>query len=152
LPLWHRGREDGQHFVLLRRFLEEPKRITFALVFAPRPTPLPQLVKVVGSRWRIEEDFEHGKHLGMDQYEVRSYRGWYRFLTLLLFTLASLVSLPLSSNMAQAPSLRERQHLLARVLFVLPSGFSLVAAWSAWREFHGKLAATFHLRRRLKAG
>jgi SRSO17 transposase len=151
LPLWHRGREDGQHFVLLRRFLEEPHRITFALVFAPRPTSLAEIIKVIGSRWRIEEDFENGKHLGMDQYEVRSYRGWDRFLTLLLFTLASLVSLPVS-NTASIPSLRERQHLLARMLFVLPSGFSLVAAWSAWRQWHGKLAATFHLRRRLKAG
>ncbi len=37
-------------------------------------------------------------------------------------------------------SLREVHHLLARLLFVLPSGFSLVLAWSAWREFHGKPA------------
>jgi SRSO17 transposase len=152
LPLWHRGGEDGQHFVLLRRFLEEPSRITFALVFAPQPTPLSQLVMVAGSRWHIEEDFENGKHLGMDHYEVRSYRGWYRYLTLILLILASVLSLRLPSLDDDSPSLRERHHLLARTLFVLPSGFSLVAAWSAWRRRHGKVAATFHLRRRLKAG
>lgn len=151
-PLWHRGREDGQHFVLLRRFLEEPNQITFALVFAPEPTPLPRLVTVVGSRWHIEEDFANGKHLGMDHYEVRSYRGWYRYLTLALLILASLLSLRVPTSTDHAPSLRERQHLLARLLFVLPSGFSLVTAWFAWRQWHGKVAATFHLRRRLKAG
>lgn len=150
-PLWHRGREDGQHFVLLRRFLDEP-RTTFALVFAPAPTSLPRLVEVAGSRWRIEEDFENSKHLGMDHYEIRSYRGWYRYLTLVLLILAYLTSLHLPTSAEHSPSLRERQHLLARLLFVLPSGFSLVVAWFAWRQWHGKLAATFHLRRRLKAG
>jgi len=152
LPLWHRGRQDGQHFVLLRRFFEDPTRITFALVFAPQPTPLPHLVLVAGSRWHIEEDFENGKHLGMDQYEVRGYRGWYRFLTLLLLSLASLLGLHLSSSADPPLSLRERQHLLARLLFVLPSSCSLVLAWVAWRQWHGKLAATFHLRRRRDMG
>lgn len=150
LPLWHRGREDGQHFILLRRFLEEPNSITFALVFAPRPTSLPQLVAVAGSRWRIEEDFENGKHLGMDHYELRCYRGWYRYLTLVLLILAFLVCLKVRENLSS--SLREVHHLLARLLFLLPSGFSLVLAWSAWRQWHSKLAATFHLRHRLKAG
>lgn len=152
LPLWHRGREDGEHFVLLRRFLEEPNRVTFALVFAPKPTPLTRVVTVAGSRWHIEEDFSTGKHLGMDHYEVRSYRGWYRDLTLILLILAYLVSLRVPTSSDPSPSLRERHHLLARTLFVLPSGFSLVTAWSAWRQWHGKLASTFHLRRRLKAG
>lgn len=152
LPIWHRGREDGQHFVLLRRCLDDPTHITCALVFAPRPTSLPQLVVVSGSRWHIEEDFETGKHLGMDHYEVRSYGGWYRSLTLILFVLAALLSLRLSDGDDAALSLRERQHLLARLLFVLPSGSAAVLAWSAWRRRHGTRAASFHLRRRLKAG
>jgi hypothetical protein len=73
-------------------------------------------------------------------------------LTLILLVLAYLVSLRLKSTDDVSLSLRERQHLLARTLFVLLSGFSLVAAWSAWRQWHGKLAAAFHLRRSLKAG
>jgi SRSO17 transposase len=153
LPLWHRGWEDGQHFVLLRRFVEEPQRITFALVFASKPTTLPQLVMVAGSRWHIEEDFANAKHLGMDHYEVRQYRGWYRSLTLALLLLAYLTSLQIRQDDAQKrSSVRDIHHLLARLLFVLPSGFSYVLAWSAWRQWHGKRAATFHLRRRLKAG
>ncbi|HEU5378077.1 MAG TPA: IS701 family transposase [Ktedonobacteraceae bacterium] len=132
LPLWHRGREDGQHFVLLRRFLEEPNRITFALVFAPSPTPLTRLIVVAGSRWSIEEDFANGKHLGMDHYEVRCYHGWYRSLTLILLILVYLTSLRIQQGDAkERSSVREIHHLLARLLFVLPSGFSLVAAWFA---------------------
>jgi SRSO17 transposase len=150
LPIWHRGREDGHHFVLLRRFLDDPNKITFALVFAPQPTSLTRLVEVTGCRWRIEEDFENGKHVGMDHYELRSYHGWYRFLTLILLILAFLTCLRVHEN--QARSLREMQHLLARLLFVLPASVPLVLAWSAWRQWHNKLAATFHLRRRLKAG
>jgi SRSO17 transposase len=152
LPIWHRGREDGQHFVLLRRFLDEPK-ITFALVFAPEPTPLTRLVEVTGCRWRIEEDYENGKHLGMDHYEVRQYRGWYRYLTLILLILAYLTSLRVrQGDQEQQSSVREIHHVLARLLFVLPAACSHVLAWAAWRQWHGKLAATFHLRRRLKAG
>jgi hypothetical protein len=149
LPLWHRGQEDGPHFILLRRFLDEPT-ITFALVFAPSPTSLSRLVEVAGSRWRIEEDFENGKHVGMEHYELRGYRGWYRYVTLVLLILAFLVCLRVHQKLSL--SLREVHHLLARLLFLLPSGFSLVLAWSAWRQWHGKLAATFHLRPRLKAG
>ena len=152
LPLWHQGREDGQHFVLLRRFLDDPTHITSALVFAPRPTSLPQLVAVGGSRWHIEEDFATGKHLGMDHYEVRGYQAWYRFLTLVLFVLAALLCLRLADEAAASLSLREQQHLLARLLFVLPSGCAAVLAWVAWRRRHGERAASFHLRRRLKAG
>lgn len=152
LPIWHQGREDGTHFVLLRRCLDDPTHITSALVFAPRPTSLPHLVAVGGSRWHIEEDFATGKHLGMDHYEVRGYQAWYRFLTLVLFALAALLSLPLPGTDAAPLSLRERQHILARTLCVLPSGWSLVLAWVAWRRRHGERAARFHLRRRLKAG
>jgi SRSO17 transposase len=149
VPMWHRGREDGPHCVLLRRFLDEPKT-TFALVFAPEPTSLSRLVEGFGCRWPIEEDVENGKHLGMDHYEVRPSCGWYRSLMLVLLILAFLASLPVHEHLEL--SLREVLHLLARLLFVLPSGFSLVLAWSAWRQWHGKLAAIFHLRRRLKAG
>jgi hypothetical protein len=140
-PCWTENRQRCQ---------EEPTRITFALVFAPQPTPLTHLVMVVGGHWRIEEDLENGKHLGMDHYELRCYRGWYRYLTLILLILAHLTCIRVHEN--QGLSLREMQHLLARLLFVLPSGVSAVLAWSAWRNWHNKLAAAFHLRRRLKAG
>lgn len=44
---------------------------------------LQDMVRVAGSRWAIEECFEAAKgEVGLDQYEVRSWHGWYRHITL----------------------------------------------------------------------
>jgi SRSO17 transposase len=50
---------------------------------APAETPLTTLVRVMGMRWPIETCFEDGKqHVGMGDYEVRSWRGWHHHMTL----------------------------------------------------------------------
>jgi SRSO17 transposase len=37
------------------------------------------LIRVTDARWAIEECFQAEKNeCGLDQYEVRRYRGWYR--------------------------------------------------------------------------
>ena len=42
-----------------------------------------ELVQVAGRRWAIEECFEAAKGpVGLDQYEVRRWDGWYRHITL----------------------------------------------------------------------
>jgi SRSO17 transposase len=42
-------------------------------------------------RWAIEESFEEGKgEVGLDQYEVRRWVGWYRHITLALLAHAFL--------------------------------------------------------------
>ena len=44
-----------------------------------------------GTRWAVEESFETAKGAGgLDQYEVRSWHGWYRHMTLALFAQAYL--------------------------------------------------------------
>jgi len=43
--------------------------------------------------WHVEENFENGKDLGMDHYEVRSFIGWYRHITLVLLALAYLAGI-----------------------------------------------------------
>ena len=41
--------------------------------------------------WALEESFESAKgEVGLDQYEVRSWEGWYRHITLCLLTHALL--------------------------------------------------------------
>ena len=38
--------------------------------------------RVATMRWPIEQCFEDGKkHLGMDHYELRSWKGWHRHMT-----------------------------------------------------------------------
>ena len=50
-----------------------------------------ELVRVAGTRWAIEECFEEAKGLvGLDQYEVRLWAGWYRHITLAMLAHACL--------------------------------------------------------------
>ena len=93
LPIVHAGTVDGRHWLVFRRCLDEPHELAYYLVFAPPDTPLPIMVQAIGARWRIEEDLQATKDLGLDQYEVRSYGGWYRHITLVLLAYAFLVSL-----------------------------------------------------------
>ena len=48
-------------------------------------------VRVAGTRWAIEECFEEAKgEVGLDQYEVRRWDGWYRHITLAMLAHAYL--------------------------------------------------------------
>ena len=50
-----------------------------------------ELVRVAGRRCTIEECFEEAKgQVGLDQYEVRRWDGWYRHITLAMLSLAYL--------------------------------------------------------------
>lgn len=49
------------------------------------------MVSVAGTRWTIETGFKTAKaEVGLDQYEVRSWSGWYRHITLALLAHAFL--------------------------------------------------------------
>ena len=72
-----------QRWVLLRRSVTDPTAITAYVCFAPAGTTLADLVRVAGSRWTVEICFEAAKQeVGLDEYEVRSWTGWYRHITL----------------------------------------------------------------------
>ena len=88
----HRGGAAGFRCALLvRRSIAKPEEVTFYLTHAPDGTPLDELVRVAGTRWSIESLFEHAKgEVGLDQYEVRSWVGWHRHITLAMFALAYL--------------------------------------------------------------
>src|SRR4051794_19837497 len=77
--------------LLVRRSIADPTELTFYLTHAPKDTALTKLVQIAGLRWPIESLFEQGKgELGLDQYEVRSWVGWHRHITLAMFALAYL--------------------------------------------------------------
>src|ERR671927_331106 len=72
-----------QSGLLIRRKKGRPHQFTFYLTWAPVDTPLTTLVRVAGQRWRIESCFEEAKgETGLDEYEVRSWTGWHRHITL----------------------------------------------------------------------
>jgi len=103
VPLLHRGGDDGWHSLLIRRTIEATPQLAYYLVFAPPQTPLQAKVCALGGRWRIEDDFENGKDLGLDHYEVRSFVGWYRHITLVMLALAFLVSICVQDRALTAP-------------------------------------------------
>jgi SRSO17 transposase len=57
----------------------------------PRHEPFGEMVRVAGSRWPVEECFEAAKsEAGLDHYQVRLYRAWYRHVTLAMLALTYL--------------------------------------------------------------
>jgi SRSO17 transposase len=86
-----------QRWLLARRSLDEgvkPAEMAYVLVFAPTGTSLEEMVEAFGSRWTVEQCFEEGKgEVGLDEYEVRSWHGWYRHVTLSMLAMAFLAAL-----------------------------------------------------------
>jgi SRSO17 transposase len=81
-------------WVLVRRSLSDPSKYAYYRAAGPAQTTLEDLVQVAGSRWRIEEGLEAAKgEVGLDHYEVRTWRAWYRYVTLALLAYAALVVL-----------------------------------------------------------
>lgn len=80
-----------ERWCLARRSLDDPEDIALTLVFAPEQTTLPKVVSIAGMRWTIETGFEAVKaEAGLDEYETRSWQGWYRHITLSLLAHAFL--------------------------------------------------------------
>jgi len=85
------AREGWRKALLIRRALEKPDELTFYLTLAPEGTELATLVQVAGTRWTIEACFEAAKgEVGLDEYEVRSWTGWHRHVTLAMLAHAYL--------------------------------------------------------------
>jgi SRSO17 transposase len=86
-------------WILIRRNLSDASKRAYYRAAGPATTTLPELVQVAGSRWKIEEGLEEAKgEVGLDQYEVRGFRAWYRFVTLALLAHAILVVLHTQIN------------------------------------------------------
>ena len=69
----------------------KPDKFTFYLTLSPEATTLPELVRIAGMRWTIEACFEAAKgEVGLDHYEVRSWTGWHRHITLAMLAHAYL--------------------------------------------------------------
>jgi len=76
-----------EHHLLVRRSLQPGEKGVLELAFyrcwSPRPVTLAELVAVAGARWGVEDCFAEAKgEAGLDHYQVRKYRAWYRHVTL----------------------------------------------------------------------
>src|SRR3954467_6011737 len=94
------------HWLLVRRKLSKPDEMAYYVVFGP--TSLEALARISGRRWPVEECFETAKQeVGLDGYEVRSWHGWYRHVTLSMLALAFLAAMRVnlaSQKVAEDPA------------------------------------------------
>jgi SRSO17 transposase len=82
-----------QRWLLVRRSLDDPEELAYYIAAGPRRTTLTRLAKTAGARWSIEGAFESGKQeAGLSDYEVRSWTGWHRHVTLSLLAHAVLAA------------------------------------------------------------
>ncbi len=88
-----------QVYLLFRKSTTDPEEVSYYITFAKDTTTFDEIVAAAGSRWSIEECFEVAKsQVGLDQYEVRSYTGWYRHITLSMLAMAFLNQLNVEIN------------------------------------------------------
>jgi SRSO17 transposase len=89
------------HWLLVRRSRRDPTDLAYYVVFGPAETSLATLARVAGRRWAIEECFEVAKQeVGLADYEIRSWHGWYRHITLAMLALAFLAGMRVTLNAA----------------------------------------------------
>lgn len=108
---------------------------------------------MAGQRWQIEQAFQAAKgECGLDHYEVRSWHGWYRHITLAMLAFAALVTLRSKgekSPIGQVPlSVPELRHLLTHQLWRGWHGVEHLLHWSNWRRKHQFHALRCHYRKR----
>jgi len=159
-PGWQKG-------LLIRRKIKQPSEFTFYLTLSPTTTTLAELVQVAGRRWTVEVCFEAAKgEVGLDQYEVRSWTGWHRHITLAMLAHAYLAVLrriavgkkseaeagiELALRLDLLPhTVPELRRLLWRLVWARPPDPVHILAWSLWRRRHQQHARRCHWRRRTK--
>ncbi|WP_112471230.1 IS701 family transposase [Streptomyces triticisoli] len=148
----------GHRHLLIRR-----NRITGELAYyrcySPQPVPPTTLVRVAGSRWRIEETFQSGKGLaGLDEHQVRRYVSWSRWVTLAMLAHAFLAVVRADEH-ARHPATDELIALtcneIARLFITLAAQYVHDAAhrlrWSHWRRRHQARSQASHYHRQATA-
>ena len=72
-----------RRYLLVKRSLSDKDDMRAYICYAPENTPASEFIRVAGTRWTVETCFAESKgDVGLDQYEVRSYDGWYKHITL----------------------------------------------------------------------
>ena len=167
-------RPQWDRWLLVRRSLSAPTELRAYVVFAPRATAMETVVPVAGSRWTIEQCFEEAKgEIVLDQYEMRSWTGWYRHITLAMWAYALLAVLRIAhlrgggtqKNAAPAHSeqlgslqggsragvplsVREIRRLFWGLMLATQQRVERILAWSMWRRWHQGVAKYWHYKRR----
>lgn len=97
-PVPPQARRGFDKWLLARRSPGDPGSTKHYIVFARADVTLEAVAIAAGSRWVIETGFEAAKNeAGLDEYEVRSWTGWYRHVTLSMLAHAFLAAVRASA-------------------------------------------------------
>jgi SRSO17 transposase len=95
---------DWDRWLLLRRSLDQTDEQAYYCVSAPHGTTLREMAAIAGKRWAVEECFQMAKgECGLDEYEVRSWVGWHRHVTLSMLAHAYLAVVRANAVAEAAP-------------------------------------------------
>ena len=76
------GKPGAEAWAVFRRNLGEEVPVKVFLTNAPASRAKRELARMSGMRWPIETAFQEAKgEVGMDHYEVRTWRGWHHHMT-----------------------------------------------------------------------
>jgi SRSO17 transposase len=93
----HHTDKPGHQYAVRRNITDG--ELAYFHCYNPRAEGLSELVRVIGSRWPIEECFEAAKQeAGLDSYQFRLYPAWYRHITLAMLALVFLAALRRSAK------------------------------------------------------
>ncbi|WP_307517037.1 IS701 family transposase [Streptomyces sp. W4I9-2] len=143
----------GHHQLLIRRNRTSGERAYYRC-FSPAPNPLAALVRVAGSRWRVEETFQSGKGLaGLDEHQVRRFTSWSRWVTLAMLAYA-FWAVTRAAEPARHPdpdgliplTCNEIQRLLTALVGPTSDAIHQLH-WSLWRRRHQARSRTIHYHR-----
>jgi SRSO17 transposase len=142
-----------QRWLLVRRSLRTGE-LAYYVCAGTASLPLVALVRVAGTRWRVEEAFQAGKGLcGLDQHQLRRWRSWYRWVTLAMLAYAFLVVAAVTKHARHRAPLglipltcNEIQHLFAAVACQPAGDRGHRLRWSWWRRRHQARARACHYR------
>ncbi|MGA5318755.1 IS701 family transposase [Streptomyces pseudogriseolus] len=142
------------HQLLIRRN-RSTSELAYYRCFSPAPVPLATLVRVAGSRWRVEEFFQAGKGLAaLDQHRVRRYPSWSRWVTLAMLAHAFLAVVRAYEH-ARFPApdglisltCNEIRHLFITLAVRPVHDAAHLLGWSLWRRRHQAQSQASHYQR-----
>lgn len=147
--------DTGGHAFLVVRRHRYTRQLSFYRCHSTSPVTLADLIDIICTRWKIEEDFQQAKGLtGLDQGQVTSWISWTRWSLISLLAAAVLTITHARSRTTHDPgtqlvpaSPRELLAVLrARAIPAPRRDLDHILYWSTWRRRHQHRATTCHQR------
>lgn len=109
---------DADLWLIARRDLLDPNDISYAFCNASKDASLMRLAQMLCTRYWVERALQNAKsEAGLDEYELRGWRGWHHHMTLTLLTMLFLLELQMSlKDKAPMITVQDAREILQEIL------------------------------------